>query len=187
MNELSCKQLIGAPFPDDDGLEHHIWSFLEATSQTNQQLSLDWGCLPLQHIWLASVSLVLLSTCQALDNVCPGEVQVVFVLCSDIAHNHYSLSQHCDSKMHFGMTVSVTTSFVMHFNMRVKWWGTCATGVQKKISEDLIGQLGQIVGKARCLASGQHICTAEPKNDCVICWLAILHEGLVQCRPYRLP
>ena len=29
--------------------------------------------------------------------------------------------------------------------------------------------------------------TADPKKYCVICQLAILHEGLLQCRPYRLP
>lgn len=108
-------------------------------------------------VGLASVSLVLRSTCQALDNVCPGGVQVLFVLGSDIMHDHYSLLQHCGSKMwqiRGGGLFIVTMSSAMLFNMRVKRWGTCATGVQVKISKDLIGQ---VVGKARCLASGQHM------------------------------
>ncbi len=73
--------------------------------------------------------------------------------------------------MHFGITVIVTTSSAMHFDTRLKWWGTCATGVQKN-SKDLIGQLGQVVGKARCLTVFTELPLAgaqrsNPKELCI--------------------
>lgn len=77
----------------------------------------------------------------------------VLILCMITTHFCNIVAVKCGRSGGGGLFI-VTMSSAMLFNMRVKRWGTCATGVQVKISKDLIGQ---VVGKARCLASGQHM------------------------------
>ena len=143
-------------------------------------------------VGLASVSLVLRSTCQALDNVCPGGVQVLFVLGSDIMHDHYSLLQHCGSKMwqiRGGGFVYCDYVICNAFQYAGEKVGHMR---HRSSSEDFKGpdrpscRQSQMLGVWSAHVTADPL-TADPKKYCVICQLAILHEGLLQCRPYRLP
>jgi len=148
MNRFCCKQFICSAFPDDDRLKHHIRSFLEAVSQT--------------AVWLGDVVLCIHVCISAFCadkhlTICV-QVQVVVLLYSDLVRNHYSPVQHCGRDAYWDDNYCdyVICNVFQHA-------GGMVGHMRHRSSEELKGPArlighGQVVGKARCLPTGQHIC-----------------------------